>query len=358
MMAHRLLIVAGLSITLSAGLAEAETKWWDWEYNGDVAPAGSNISGFPMLAVGGPTTLMDCPECIGGKYLHNETTSKWNGGLSIQTGNPAQGFWPSAASAGCPGEPSNDINDVAVPGKYGPGTGWGNPSCMPGGATVEVRYRWTCGSPGGPPCIIDSEGLMPFAYPPMQYQALLRTDNDRGDYIQFAWWGSAGARPEIDIGDDWLVTRMVFGSSLEGLDYYVHDDGSLEEGTALDRGALWTANGPFRDELVRLIDQPNVIFGGHDSQEGVGWKGFESAGGELFQIGTGGTDANPAEFDLDYIRWVFDKRVAPSEPSTLTGDVNQDGVVDSADVAAFCDEFKLQEPGDNADVDDQRRRRP
>ena len=38
------------------------------------------------------------------------------------------------------------------------------------------------------------------------------------------------------------------------------------------------------------------------------------------------------------------------EPATLPGDVNQDGVVDSADVTAFCDEFKIQDPGDVADV--------
>ena len=81
-------------------------------------------------------------------------------------------------------------------------------------------------------------------------------------------------------------------------------------------------------------------------QEDKGWKGFEIADGQFFLVGSS------ANMDLDYIRWAFDKRVAPSEPSALTGDVNQDGVVDSADVTAFCDEFKLQEPGDVADVDD------
>lgn len=179
-------------------------------------------------------------------------------------------------------------------------------------------------------------GLMPFAFPSMQYQAQLFIDEERGDYIEFATWGD---RPEVDVGDDWIVVRMVMGSSWEGLDYYIHNDGSLEDGggapgngSGVDtRGAAWLP-----EELTRVITQPNTAYGDL-SQNNKGWKGFETAGLASFIAGSG------ANMDLDYIRWVFDKLVPPR------GDVDQDGNFDVDDLAAIEAAVGGADPG--ADLD-------
>ena len=154
-------------------------------------------------------------------------------------------------------------------------------------------------------------------YPSMQYQAILGNDSTRGDYIEFVTWGT---RPHIDIGDDWVVVRMVVGSSWEGMDYYIHDDGSLEPGTGDNRGADWqdaSGNNQFgRDETVRVLTFNNPFPGAAPEQNNRGWKEIETA----TMDGTLWLGGGNATFEVDYIRWAFDTAVAPTvipEPATM-----------------------------------------
>ena len=313
-------------------VAQAETVWWDWEYNGDLPlnqahpalwlkdhPNTSYVEDAGLVTCIGdrkcrrPTSttdewadVVDCPSCIGGKYLAHKSDSKWDG-VVILPGDKTQGYWPSAASEGCPGNAdASPFPHWTEAGWYVPGTGLGNPGCFAGGATIEVRYRWHGDLNNGPysSSAPNKVGLMPFAYPSMQYQALLAHRSDIGDYIEFATWGD---RPHVDIGDDWVVVRMIMGSSWDGLDYFVHDDGSLEVGTSDDRGAAWTATGNqfSRNEFEKVVTFANPYPNAAPQQNDKGWKGFETAGREFFAIGSG------ADMDLDYIRWAFDQKVYP-----------------------------------------------
>ena len=172
----------------------------------------------------------------------------------------------------------------------------------------------------------------------MQYQALLRTDDPRGDYIEFATWGT---RPETDIGDDWVVVRMVVNNSWDGLDFYIHDDGSLMELPTGELVPAWTTNGPMRNELEQVVGyDPTPLFAGGppppqsllDAAETMGWKGFEDATiSEVQRLGGG-----QALFEVDYIRWAFDKKVAPG---ILASDFNGDGAVDIVDFGIFAGLF-------------------
>ena len=350
-----------------ASTAWAEAQWWDWEYQGDVPLADAHpalwltdhppysyftdldgreeLSYWEGIFVRRPTTtsdewgnIVDCPGCIGGKRFSQTTDHTWDG-LLIRSVEPtragwtkAQGFWPTATDEGCNGQvDTSPYPHFGEAGWHIPATNIGNPNCFAGGATVEVRYRWTGDptqaysiSPGGPECVDGSAGAMPNAYPASgKNPALMRTDTVKGDFIQFSM-GVGGERPEIDIGDEWIVMRWVINSSWEGLDYYVHDDGSLEPGTEATRGAAWDSDGPLRNELQRILTMPNMAFG-HPSQDNKGWKGGETGSANGMFLMGGGT----ADFDVDYIRWAFGNRVPPR------GDVDQDGDFDVDDLAAI-----------------------
>jgi len=320
-------------------VAQAETVWWDHEFDGTTTPSAGHVA-MTHTSVPADDAIVNCPNCVGGKYFSMRGLHKWSyamvqlntpdpntdGDNNPSTNSPAwdkaAGYWPRPADIGCPGNAdASPFPHWAEAGWYVPGTGLGNPGCFAGGATIEIRYKWTCENGRGQcDAAVDdnSEGGLPLMYPPMQYQGLMRTDNARGDYIQFATWGT---RPEIDIGDDWVVVRMVVGSSWEGMDYYIHDDGSLEPGTSNNRGADWqdaSGNNQFgRDELARVVTFNNPYPSFAPEQNNRGWKGFETGGGNNFPNLFGGGNAT---FEVDYMRWAFDKKVAPvviPEPATM-----------------------------------------
>ena len=342
-------------------VAQAETVWWDHEYNAstmlnhaspdahtfpgqsytsDVIYYNDSVSNSTIGTSGGTASLVSCPTCVGGNYFRMEGNRKWQNGIYInQTPDPntdgdnnpgtntpawnkAAGYWPQPSDVGCPGNfDASPFPHWKESGWYIPGTGLGNSGCMAGGATIELRYKWTCESGTGCDAahkIGNREGGMPLMYPPMQYQGMMYTRSDIGDYIEFATWGD---RPHVDIGDDWVVVRMVVGSSWEGLDYYIHDDGSMEPGTGDNRGADWqdaSGNNQFgRDETVRVVTFANPFPGAAPEQNDRGWKGFETGGGGDYSTRISSGDA---VLEVDYIRWAFDKKIAPTiipEPATM-----------------------------------------
>ena len=336
-----------------ASTAWAEAQWWDWEYQGDVPLTDAHpalwLTDHPPLSdftdldgreelsywqgvfVRRPTTtsdewgnIVDCPDCVNGKKLFLKSDIRWDGLLIRETDSTregwtkSQGFWPTAADEGCPGQvDTSPFPHFGEAGWHIPASGIGNPGCFAGGATVEVRYRWTCNLAE---CPDDGEtsGVMPFAYPASgKNPVVMKYDSTRGDHLQFNR-GFAGEWPEVDLGDDWVVVRMVFGSSWDGLDYYIHDDGSLEPGTSTNRGADWqdaSGNNQFgRNELEKVIIYPNAWDA--PGQDNKGFKGGDTASVDtMFLVGGGSAD-----FELDYIRWAFNKKVAPvpiPEPTML-----------------------------------------
>jgi len=320
-------------------MAQAETVWWDHEYNGTGTPSASHAAMSQGAVVSGSESIVSCPTCIGGSYYQATGLGKWQSGVFINTQpdantdgdnkahtNPtpwdkAAGYWPRPHHAACPGNAdASPFPHWKESGWYVPGTGLGNSSCYPGDgpATLEIRFKWTCDGPGGE-CRVNDEGGLPLMYPNMQYQGLLRSNAQGFDsnYIEFATWGS---RPTVDIGDDWVVIRMVVRSSWEGLDYYIHDDGSMEPGTSGNRGADWqdaSGNNQFgRDETARVVTFNNPYPGAAPEQNNRGWKGFETAtmDGTVWLLGGNAT------FQVDYIRWAFDTAVDPvviPEPATM-----------------------------------------